>query len=150
MPKREIDYSKTVIYKIVCNDLTVKDCYVGSTTDFRKRKTQHKHSCICSNEKNNLKVYNFIRDNGGWDNWTMVLVEEYPCDTSLKAHARERHYIEQLNANLNKNIPTRTRTERRQNPNSNDALYDKEYRKKYYKVNVEKRKIKEHCICGSI
>ena len=34
MPRKEIDYSKTVIYKIVCNDLNVKDVYVGHTTDF--------------------------------------------------------------------------------------------------------------------
>lgn len=57
MPRKEIDYSKTVMYKIVCNDLTVKDCYVGSTTDFTNRKGQHKSCCINENLKNyNLKV----------------------------------------------------------------------------------------------
>ena len=103
MPKKEIDLSKTVIYKIVCNDLTVKDCYVGSTTDFRKRKCCHKTRCLNKRDKfYDYEVYKCIRNNGGWDNWAMVLVEEYPCDTSLKARARERHYIEQLNANLNR------------------------------------------------
>ena len=46
MPKTEIDYSKSVIYKIVCDDLNVKDCYVGSTTNFIKRKRHHKEACI--------------------------------------------------------------------------------------------------------
>ena len=28
MPKKEIDYQNTIIYKIACNDLNVKDVYV--------------------------------------------------------------------------------------------------------------------------
>ncbi len=46
MPRNEIDYSKTIIYKIVCNDLTITDCYVGSTTDFKTRKAAHKNKRI--------------------------------------------------------------------------------------------------------
>ena len=38
MPKENIDYSKTIIYKIVCKDINIKDCYVGSTTNFTNRK----------------------------------------------------------------------------------------------------------------
>ena len=45
MPRTAVDYSKTIIYKIVCNDLNVKDIYVGSTTDFTKRKNKHKSCC---------------------------------------------------------------------------------------------------------
>ena len=49
MPIKAVDYSKTVIYKIVCNDLEVKDIYVGSTSNFRNRKNKHKIKC--NNEK---------------------------------------------------------------------------------------------------
>jgi len=42
MPKVPTDYSKTIIYKIVCNDLNVNECYIGHTTNFIKRKGQHK------------------------------------------------------------------------------------------------------------
>ena len=52
MPRKEIDYSKTVIYKIVCNDLNVKDVYVGHTTDFTKRKASHKAVFNCPNHHN--------------------------------------------------------------------------------------------------
>ena len=38
MPKKNIDYSKTIIYKIVCNDLNIIDVYVGQTTNFTKKK----------------------------------------------------------------------------------------------------------------
>jgi hypothetical protein len=34
MPKTNIDYSNSIVYKIVCNDLNILFCYVGSTTNF--------------------------------------------------------------------------------------------------------------------
>ena len=78
MPKTKTDYSKTIIYKIVCNDLNIKDCYVGHTINFIKRKSGHKRTWI--NEKNkyhNLNIYKFIRENGGWDNWNMLVLKKY-------------------------------------------------------------------------
>ena len=45
MPKTILDYGKTIIYKIVCKELTIKDCYVGHTTDMTKRKHAHKFAC---------------------------------------------------------------------------------------------------------
>ena len=103
MPRTPIDYSKTVIYKIVCNDLSVIDCYVGSTTDFTKRKCKHKSDCKTSH----LRVYEFIFTNGGWDNWTMLEIEKYPCNDNNEARLRERYWYEQLNANLNMINPNR-------------------------------------------
>jgi len=35
MPIRATDYSKTIIYKLVCNDPNVMEMYVGHTTDFK-------------------------------------------------------------------------------------------------------------------
>ena len=73
MPKTPIDYSKTIIYKIVCKDLNVKDVYVGHTTDFIRRKRQHNSVCNCETSlRHNLKVYQLIRDSGGWENWSMI------------------------------------------------------------------------------
>lgn len=65
MPRLPVDYSKASIYKLVCNDITVKEIYVGSTTDFTNRKCNHKSSCTNSSNKNHhYRVYKFIRDNG--------------------------------------------------------------------------------------
>ena len=41
MPRKEIDYSNTHFYKIVCKDLNIKDCYVGHTTNFKNKKYEH-------------------------------------------------------------------------------------------------------------
>ena len=108
MPKKDMDYSKTIIYKLVCNDLNIKDVYVGHTTNFIKRKANHKKSCNSINSKGyNLKVYQTIRGNGGFENWTMVEIEKYPCNDINEACARERYYYELLNAKLNTQCPGR-------------------------------------------
>jgi len=115
MPKTPMDYSKTNIYKIVCNNLSIKESYVGHTTDMTKRKCSHKSSC--NNEKDrghNYKIYKIIRENGGWDNWNMVLVEKFPCKDKYEACKREREVFEELDAKLNMVRPYRTHEEHNQ------------------------------------
>ena len=63
MTLKKIDYSNTIIYKIVCNDLSVTDCYVGNTTQFRQRKSQHKKNCNNSNSKNLTIHYTNLLEN---------------------------------------------------------------------------------------
>ena len=112
MPRKEIDYSKTVIYKIVCNDLNIKDIYVGHTTDFTKRKHSHKVNTLNeSNKDAKMKVYQTIRANGGWENWSMIEIEKYPCCDSNEARTRERFWFEELQASLNMLFPIRSRDE---------------------------------------
>ena len=48
-----------------------------------------------------LKVYQIIRANGGWDNWIMIEIEKYPCKDGNEARARERYYFDLLNATMN-------------------------------------------------
>ena len=139
MPKIPIDYSKTIIYKIVCNDLNVNQCYVGHTTDMTKRKWGHKS--VCNNDKNkghNHKIYKIIRENGGWDNWNMLLVEKFPCKDKYDACKREREVYEELDAKMNMLIPYRTQEEIKQ--------YHKQYDQEYYQTNKEykKQKFKEY------
>jgi group I intron endonuclease len=107
-----MDFNNMLMYKIVCNDLNITDIYVGSTTNFRIRKNRHKSVCCNEKSKNHhLKVYRFIRENGGWDNFLMVEIEKFPCNDSNEAHTRERYWIENLNSTLNYNIPSRTQAE---------------------------------------
>jgi hypothetical protein len=141
MPKKAMDYSKNVIYKIVSNDLDIKDLYVGHTTNFVKRKGRHKSDCNNENSKSyNYKVYHFIRENGGWSNWSMVLVEYYTCDNELEAIARERYWFELLNGTLNTQYPNRNQKEY-YNTNKDNII---EKQKQYYNDNkndiIEKQK----------
>ena len=141
MPKTKTDYSKTLIYKIVCNDLNVKDCYVGHTINWIKRKSAHKTSCNNQKKKQyNFKLYKFIRENGGWDNWEMIEIKKYACNDKREAEAEERRYYEELNSNLNMVRPFRTEDEK------------KEQKKQNTKENKDKieaqNKIKVQCECG--
>jgi hypothetical protein len=152
MPRLPIDYSKTIIYKIVCNDLNICDVYVGSTTDFIRRKGQHKQCCNSEKSKKyNRKVYQTIRTNGGWDNFTMVEIEKYPCIDSNEARTRERHYYELLNASLNMFYPIRSGKEYYED--NKEKILDqckhyreankehiKDYQKKYTEYNKEKNR----------
>jgi predicted GIY-YIG superfamily endonuclease len=63
------------IYKICCDDLP-EFVYVGSTKAFRQRKNEHKSNCNNDNKKHNFKLYQTIRENGGWENWRMVIIDE--------------------------------------------------------------------------
>jgi len=133
MPKTHMDYSKTNIYKIVCNDLTIRDCYVGHTTNMTERK--HNHKSRCHNEKNrghNFKIYKIIRENGGWDNWNMVLVEKFPCKDKFEACKREREIFEELDAKMNTKRPYTTQEERNQYLEEH-----KEDKKQYYQEHKE-------------
>ena len=40
-----MSYQNSVIYKIECNDINIKECYIGSTRDFLARKRDHKYFC---------------------------------------------------------------------------------------------------------
>lgn len=91
-----VDYSKTIIYQI--RFLGDEDfCYVGHTTNFRSRKNQHKTNSTISN----LAIYVKIRELGGWEKFEMIPLEEYNCDSSVKARIREQEWIEKLKTNLN-------------------------------------------------
>ena len=112
MPLNKIMYDKTHFYKIVCRDLNIKDCYVGHTTNFRTRKNQHKTTCNSPlNKSHNFPVYKFIRENYGWDNFDMILIETLSCENKLEAEKIERRFIEELNCTLNAQMPFRTKEE---------------------------------------
>ena len=150
MPKTDMDYSNTIIYKFVCNDLNIKDCYVGHTTNFIKRKASHKKVCNnSSNKKHNYKVYSFIRENGGWDNWVMIEIEKYSCNDKNEACARERYWYETLNASLNSRYPSRNRKEYMHDNKEKHSVKHKEYYEGNKDLIKSKYSTEYKCMCGS-
>jgi len=133
------------IYKIVCDDLP-EFIYIGSTCNMIKRKSQHKSR---SKDKN-LKLYTTIRENGGWDNWRMVLVEELGDVSKNEALIREEHYRVEFQANLNMKKCYITEEQRKEEKKEYDKIYNednkqrkqhnKEYSKKYREDNNEEVK----------
>jgi hypothetical protein len=142
MPKKAIDYSKSCIYKICCKDPDITDIYIGSTTELTKRRYKHKQSCVSPKQvHHNLTVYKYIRDNGGWDNWEVVKIENYKCNCREDLFKRERELFEILKPTLNKNRPIIFVEEKKK--------YDKEYRQAN-KDEINKRKREKiTCECGA-
>jgi hypothetical protein len=117
------------IYTIVCLDTNVKDCYVGSCSVMAKRRCAHKTACNNSNSKDhNLNVYQFIRANGGWSNWSMIALEQVEYTIKHELLVRERYHLEKLKATLNKVIPTRTPREYYEENKTEIGERIKEYR----------------------
>ena len=129
--KEMVNYDKSTIYKLCCKDPKITDIYVGSTTNFSRRKWGHKSRCNNENDvKYHLKVYQNIRDFGGWDNWDMVEVERYSATDKKDLHSRERFWLEQLGATLNKIIPTQSMSEYYAKNSEKYAEKSKEYYQK--------------------
>jgi len=143
MPRTNIDYSKTIIYKICCKDLNIADIYVGHTTDFKKRKYCHKSNYYNINKKYdyNLKVYQFIRANGDWENWDMIEIEKYNAIDSYDAKKRERYWIEELKASLNARIPSRTQNEYYKDNIEDIKKYKSNYRENKKEFIAKQKKI---------
>ena len=140
---KSTDYSNCTIYKIVCKDPKIKDIYIGSTINFTKRMSEHK--CRCHNPNCNAYnhyKYKFIRENGGWSNFDMVIIREVNCNSRQELEVIERECIEEFNATLNKQIPSRTPEEIQE--------YHHHYREKNREIINQKSKQMIECECGCI
>jgi len=143
-------YDNSVVYMIKCKDESVKDSYVGSTTNFNRRKRQHKYSCNNENyPKYNRKVYTCIRENGGFENWTFEIIVQQKCNDKKELHKIERWFMELYETNLNSKIPSRPHKEyykqwrednkeRIKKYNEENKEKTKEYHKQYREANKEK------------
>ena len=128
MPKKKIDYSKSCVYRLIYNDITY---YVGSTTNMRQRKSAHSYNTNKEkSEKYGMALYQFIRENGGWKKWVMVLIQEYPlCKTSDELRKYERLHYDFYKPSLNSQLPHITDDEKK--------IYQREYGETYRENNKE-------------
>jgi hypothetical protein len=166
--------SKTfIIYKIRPLDKTLDFSYIGSTICFPKRKFKHKG--VCCNEKSkshDIPLYKSIRENGGWDAFEMVPLEEYKCDTKLQARIREQDTLDKIENKLNSiraySDDTTTKEQKKLYRDENkeriqelthqhylinrDVILEKRngYRNKKKTAINEQKKEKVECCCGAI
>ena len=101
-------YQKGKIYRLVCNTTGLQ--YYGSTCEdmLCKRLTKHKanYNQFIKNEHDFTTSFDIIKNN----NYEIILVENYPCNSKDELHQRERFHIEN-NDCINKVIPCRTSNE---------------------------------------
>jgi len=125
MPRPAIN--NYTFYKIVNINGDIDLCYVGSTANFKQRNRGHKSACNNENHKtHHSKVYQTIREYGGWCEFKMVEVGYAEQLTSTQARVIEERYRVELKAELNSRKCFITDQEK------------KEKKKEYREVNREK------------
>ena len=130
-----VNYQLGKIYKIVCN--TTGIMYIGSTCEanLARRLSNHKSDFKRWKEKSkNVTASCEVIEN---NNYEIILIENYPCNSKDELHARERFFIEN-NHCVNRSIPTRTMKEYDQD--NKERI--RETKKIYFAKN--KQKIKEY------
>ena len=143
-----------IIYLIKHKTDDTKNVYVGSTNDLKKRIKSHK--CSCNNEKNkcyNINLYQYIRENGGFNQYEFIILECYVCNFKYELYDREDDYIKMYDNNLNQVRAYLTDEEHKEKINEKNKKYrenNKEYFLKYRENNKEKINEKITCECGSI
>ena len=136
--------SFSCVYSFQCKDKEVKEFYIGSTKEYSNRRCKHKNKYI---NNYTYPLYQFIRQNGGWDNWDMIvevktdhlskedrLILEQVYKDLLEPHLNSYNVIGKDNEKLKKN------QKKRQNIKANCPQCGKEMLK--YCI---KRHLRESC-----
>jgi hypothetical protein len=136
------------VYKLYNNDYP--QFYIGSTTDIVGRKRCHKHNCTNENSpKHNYKLYQYIRDHGGYSNWSYEILEYIRNSINIyELRNVERKYIEELKPDLNGNIPNRTDKEYYRDNKEAIKILHKQYRENNKELIKQKKNQKFNCSCG--
>ena len=136
------------IYKIYCIDESIEDIYIGSTNNIYHRLRSHKSNCYNIKRPHyNCKVYQFIREHGGFDNWLMEVIDEWDCQDGDKEQI-EQLYISTCEPELNDRKSYMSEEETKEYNKQRCKQYNiehkekmKQYRIEYQLNNKEKKKI---------
>ena len=129
------------VYSIQCLDKNIKEFYIGSTDNFKKRIENH---TIDYDRDCNRKVYKFIRENGGLDNWEINYIQKFKFLTKEELRQYEQRYLDDYKPELNTKKAYSTEEEKKEYKkkwNIDNIETQKEKKKKNYELN--KKKIKE-------
>tara|TARA_R110000803_G_scaffold32696_3_gene71883 strand:+ start:949 stop:1470 length:522 start_codon:yes stop_codon:yes gene_type:complete len=100
-------------------DENVKEFYIGSTDNFKRRVKEHKSRYNCGYTYN---IYKFIRENGGISNWEINYIQKFKFLTKPELKEYEQWYIDTYKPELN----------------TQNAVRPKNYRDKYKEYFKEK------------
>jgi hypothetical protein len=134
-------YENGKIYKLIDN--TNGNIYVGSTCELLLSKRLAKHNYNFKSYKNGKSKFVTSFDIIKNDDYSIILLEDYPCKSKDQLLSRERYYIETIDC-INKELPTRTQKEWHK---ANQEKM-KEYHSNYREQNKDKRYEKFNCECG--
>ena len=124
------------IYCITCVSNCDLPSYIGSTKNIQVREQLHKSNANCNI---NREPYMTINANGGFNNWTINVLEIVETDSKQEVYNREQYHLDQTERKLNKRNATfncKAYMKKWYDDNKEKLLAHK---KEYYKNNREKR-----------
>jgi len=153
-----------IIYKLHHRSKDLgNDFYIGSTASEKDRRWKHKNACTDPKATGyNYKVYQFIREHDGFDDWELEPIQKYFNVTIRQLERYEQEYRDKLKPNLNSHksgsnyshlfqIDPKEYTKIYKLDNRDEILeYNKQYRQENRDELNEKKREKLTCICGSI
>jgi hypothetical protein len=139
------EYTRSCIaYKIFCK--TVENCpiYIGSTTQQPEERWRN-HKQDYTRRRGKFGIHTYFNEYGGLDNFDIEVLEEIEY-TGTKNEIRKHVYM------LEQKWMDKLRNEGVEICNKRNAFMTeeryKEYDKKYFETNKEKRAEKTNCVCG--
>ena len=94
---------KVTFYKFKHATDDTKEFYIGSTHCLKKRIAQHK---TCCTTKPWLKVYTYVNQNGGFENWTFEVIETGEYGNRRAIYEREGELVNIHKPTLNTCVPS--------------------------------------------
>jgi len=124
-----VNYKLGKIYKI--EDNTNNNCYIGSTCEpiLARRLAQHcrYYKCYLNGKVNYVSSFDILKNN----NYDIILIESYPCNSKDELFSREIYWKNQLDCvNKNKNQGVILQL--------GNKAYQKEYQKEYHEKHHDK------------
>jgi hypothetical protein len=126
------------IYKLYCKNPEITDFYIGSSVNAQQRYWDHKVDCNNPNRRNyEIKLYTFIRANGGIENWTFEIIDK--CEFHLR-NQTEQDWLDKLKPSLNMDRAHIRQEERKAlrqkyHEDNKEAIHQK--KAEYYQANQE-------------
>ena len=138
------------VYEIKSKDKSVTGTYIGSTWDMKYRQQKHKTRYNNKNSKDyNFPLYIYIRENGGWDNFEMTIIDSGECEDVRELHCAEQFYIDMsggIEYLLNERDALRDIVKRREKKNIDRAKREQRNRdtKRFYCEPCNKAYVSEY------
>lgn len=136
-----------IVYKLAMSE-SDNTVYVGSTTNLRRRKHNHASTSLHAPSK----VYQYIRANGGFDNFDLFEIERIEFTNKQQLYERERFHLEQFRNSgitiLNKNIPSRTNKQYYEDNKTDIILNVRDYQNTHRPLILEQKNRRIVCVCG--
>ena len=111
--------------------------YIGSTaTTLQERLRCH----IKKSEIKKYKIYKIIEEDGGWENFEMILIKEYACNDKEELRQEEQRCIDAFNPTMNDHRAyTSTEDKKKYEKEWYEANKERliKYRKEHYGLNKE-------------